>query len=358
MPTLDHFWAVIPAGGAGARLWPLSRVAAPKFLHDLTGGGRSLLRTTVDRVAPLSGTRVVVVTGEAHAAAVRDQLPDLEPGSVLAEPSPRDSMAAIGLAAAVVERRDPDAVVGSFAADHVVADTGAFEVAVRRAVEAARDDWLVTLGITPTSAATGYGYVRLGDPLAGHDGVHRAAEFVEKPGADVAEGYLADGGYRWNAGIFVAPPGVLLDLLAGEDPDFAAALRTIAAEPARLPELWPRLPRIAVDHAVAEPAAAAGRVAVVPADLGWEDVGDFDSLAALLGEASDLSVLGDAGRVRGLAASGLVVPGSGRLVAVVGLDDVVVVDTPDALLVTSRAHAQRVKDLVAGLRESGEDRLA
>ena len=357
MPTLDHFWAVIPAGGAGARLWPLSRVAAPKFLHDLTGSGRSLLRATVDRVAPLAGTRVVVVTGEAHAAAVREQLPDLEPGSVLAEPSPRDSMAAIGLAAAVVERRDPDAVVGSFAADHVIADTAAFEVAVRRAVDAARDDWLVTLGITPTSAATGYGYVRLGDPLAGHDDVHRVAEFVEKPGADVAEGYLADGGYRWNAGIFVARPGVLLDLLAGEDPDFAAALRAIAAEPSRLDELWPQLPRIAVDHAVAEPAAAAGRVAVVPADLGWEDVGDFDSLAALLGEASDLSVLGDAGRVRGLAASGLVVPDSGRLVAVVGLDDVVVVDTPDALLVTSREHAQRVKELVAELRESGEDRL-
>ena len=282
---------------------------------------------------------------------MREQLPDLEPGAVLAEPSPRDSMAAIGLAAAVVERRDPDAVVGSFAADHVIADTDAFEAAVRRAVAAAQDGWLVTLGITPTSAATGFGYIRLGDPLAGHDGVHRVAEFVEKPGADVAEGYLADGGYRWNAGMFVARPAVLLDLLAEQDPDFAEALRAIAAEPARLDELWPRLPRIAVDHAVAEPAAAAGRVAVVPADLGWDDVGDFDSLAALLGEASDLTVLGDAGRVRGLAASGLVVPASGRLVAVVGLDDVVVVDTPDALLVTSRAHAQRVKD--AGRRAAG-----
>ena len=148
--------------------------------------------------------------------------------------------------------------------------------------------------------------------------------------------------------MFVARPTVLLDLLAEQDPAFAEALRTIAAEPVRLSELWPRLPRIAVDHAVAEPAAAAGRVAVVPADLGWDDVGDFDTLASLLGEESDLSVLGDAAQVRGLAASGLVVPAGGRLVAVVGLDDVVVVDTPDALLVTSRAHAQRVKDLVAG----------
>ena len=358
MPTLDHFWAVIPAGGAGARLWPLSRVAAPKFLHDLTGSGRSLLQATVDRLDPLAGPRVLVVTGEAHLAAVREQLPGLDPDAVLAEPSPRDSMAAIGLAAAVVERRDPDAVLGSFAADHVIADTGAFEAAVRQAVAAAHDDWLVTLGITPTSAATGFGYIELGDPVEGHPGAHRAAQFVEKPGPEVAAGYLADGGYRWNAGMFVARPTVLLDLLAEQDPAFAEALRTIAAEPVRLPELWPGLPQIAVDHAVAEPAAAGGRVAVVPADLGWDDVGDFDTLASLLGEESDLSVLGDATQVRGLAASGLVVPAGGRLVAVVGLDDVVVVDTPDALLVTSRAHAQRVKDLVAGLRESGEDGLA
>ena len=357
MPTLDHFWAVIPAGGAGTRLWPLSRVASPKFLHDLTGGGRSLLQATVDRLAPLAGGRVLVVTGEAHRAAVCAQLPELDGDAVLAEPSPRDSMAAIGLAAAVVERRDPDAVVGSFAADHVVADTDAFGTAVRQAVAAAYDGWLVTVGITPTSASTAFGYVRSGEPLDGHPGVHRVVEFVEKPDADLSERYLADGGFRWNAGMFVARPTVLLDLLAEQDPGFAASLRAIAAEPVRLPELWPGLPRIAVDHAVAEPAAAAGRVAVVPADLGWGDLGDFDALAAVLGGASDLAVLGDAHLVRGRAATGLVVPASGRVVAVVGLDDVVVVDTPDALLVTTRAHAQRVKDVVAGLQESGDDRL-
>jgi len=350
MSSLDHFWSVIPAGGAGTRLWPLSRVARPKFLLDLTGSGRRLLQTTVERLRPLAGDRVMVVTGEAHAQAVREQLPEVSADAVLAEPSPRDSMAPIGLAAAIVERRDPDAVVGSFAADHVVTDTAAFEAAVRRAVAAAYDGWLVTLGITPTFAATGFGYVRLGEPLTGHAGVHRVAEFVEKPGADVAEAYLADGGFRWNAGMFLARPTVLLDLLAEQDPEFAAALRAVAADPGLLAETWPRLPRIAVDHAVAEPAAAAGRVAVVPADLGWDDVGDFDTLAALLeGEESRLTVLGEDGLVHGIDASGLVVPSSGRLVAVVGLDDVVVVDTPDALLVTTRAQAQRVKDVVAGL---------
>ena len=358
MPSLDHFWSVVPAGGAGTRLWPLSRAGAPKFLHDLTGTGQSLLQATVERLQPLAGDRVVVVTGEAHAPAVREQLPGLDGDAVVAEPSPRDSMAAIGLAAAVVERRDPDAVIGSFAADHVIADSDAFEAAVRTAVAAAYDGWLVTLGITPTYPATGFGYIRLGEPLGGHPGVHRVAEFVEKPGADVAVGYLADGGFRWNAGMFVARPTVLLDLLADQDPDFAAALREIAADPARLGELWPRLPRIAVDHAVAEPAAAAGRVAVVPADLGWEDIGDFDSLATLLEhDESDLTVLGSPALVRGLDASGLVVAASGRVVAVVGVDDVVVVDTPDALLVTTRARAQQVKDVVADLRASGPEGL-
>ena len=138
MPDVEGFWAVVPAGGAGTRLWPLSRADHPKFLLDLTGSGRTLLQATVDRLTPLTADRVVVVTGAAHAAAVRDQLPGLAPDRVLAEPAPRDSMAAIGLAAAVVERLDPDAVIGSFAADHVIPDVGAFHAAVREAVEVAR----------------------------------------------------------------------------------------------------------------------------------------------------------------------------------------------------------------------------
>jgi mannose-1-phosphate guanylyltransferase len=359
MAPLEHFWSLVPAGGVGTRLWPLSRSGSPKFLHDLTGSGRSLLQATVDRLSPLAPGRVLVVTGLAHRDAVAAQLPGLASDCLLAEPSPRDSMAAIGLAAAVVERRDPDAVIGSFAADHVITQTDAFVAGVERAVAAASDGWLVTLGIVPTNASTAFGYLRLGDPLADLEGVPRVAEFVEKPEADVAQGYLDSGGFRWNAGMFVARPTVLLDLLADQDEEFAAALRAVAASPGRLPELWPRLPRIAIDHAVAEPAAAAGQVAVVTADLGWDDIGDFDSLAALLErETGALTVLGDGDLVRAEVASGLVVPGSGRMVAVVGLDDVVVVDTPDALLVTNRAHAQRVKEVVAGLRGTGHAHLA
>ncbi len=359
MSETGGLWAVVPAGGAGTRLWPLSRAAEPKFLHDLTGSGRSLLQSTCDRLAPLVGDRVLVVTGRAHADAVRAQLPELPDEAVVAEPSARDSMAAIGLAAALLERRDPDAVMGSFAADHVIGDTEPFEAAVRAAVAAARDDWLVTVGIAPTFPSPGFGYIHVGEPLAGHPGVHRVREFVEKPSVSVAETYLASGEHRWNASMFVVRPRVLLDLLAERDPGFAAALRGIAAEPHTLEEVWATLPRIALDHAVAEPAAAAGRVAVVPARFAWDDIGDFDSLATLLEDhrTATATVLGDDALVETVGATGLVVPASGRVVAVVGLDDVVVVDTPDAVLVTSRAHAQAVKQVVAALKQRGRDDL-
>lgn len=358
MPAIDHFWAVIPAGGAGTRLWPLSRSSAPKFLHDLTGSGRTLLQQTRDRLAPLAEDRFVVVTGRPHRDAVLDQLPEVAAVSVVAEPSPRDSMAAVGLAAALLERRDPDAVMGSFAADHVIPDQEDYAAAVRTAVEVARDGWLVTLGIEPAFPSSAFGYIHLGEPMAEHPGARSVREFVEKPSVETAEGYLATGRYRWNAGMFVVRPGVLLDLLARWHPDFAADLRAIAAEPDLLEERWPRLPKIALDHAVAEPAAAAGRVACVPSSFGWEDVGDFDSLATLLGgtpSAGDpsVTVLGEAGQVRAVDAGGLVVASGDRLVAVVGLDDVVVVDTPDALLVTTRSRAQDVKRMVERLKESG-----
>lgn len=356
MSTEPHFWAVIPAGGAGTRLWPLSRRNSPKFLHDLTGSGRTLLQATIDRLVPTAGTQVMVVTGQAHQAAVAAQVPaDTE---IVAEPSPRDSMAAIGFAAALLERRDPDAVMGSFAADHVIADQSGFTEALSSAIEAARAGWLVTLGITPTQPATGFGYIRVGADDLGIEQVHRVAEFVEKPDRETAADYLASGQYLWNAGMFVVRPTVLLDLLADSDPDFAVALRALAAAPERIETIWPALPKIALDHAVAEPAAAAGRVTVVPAHFDWDDVGDFASLHALAQTGnSALQVLGDADLVQAIDSSGIVVPAAGRTVAVVGLHDVVVVDTGDALLVTTLDRAQEVKSVVAALQAEGKSEL-
>lgn len=356
--TPGDLWAVVPAGGAGTRLWPLSRARSPKFLHDLTGSGRTLLQATHDRLAPLVGEHVLVVTGVAHQDAVRDQLGTLPADQVIAEPTPRDSMAAIGLAAAIIERKDPDALIGSFAADHVITDAEAFRGCVAEAADVARSGLLVTIGIAPVRPSTGFGYIHLGAPLPGYPTARAVEEFVEKPDAERAAQYVDSGEYRWNAGMFVARASVLLDLLAVEHPDLAAGLRAIAAAPERLDEIWPGLTKIAIDHAVAEPAAAAGRVAVVPGRFGWEDIGDFAALSDLVPDpGTGLKVLGDAGDVIGRDSSGLVVAQGGRTVAVLGLDDVVVVDTGDALLVTTTAHAQDVKAVVEALKASGRSDL-
>ncbi|HEX7462002.1 MAG TPA: mannose-1-phosphate guanylyltransferase [Dermatophilaceae bacterium] len=357
-PALDGFWAVIPAGGAGTRLWPLSRSSSPKFLHDLTGAGRSLLQATWDRLEPLCGDHIMVVTGVSHEAAVRAQIPGLALANIVAEPSPRDSMAAIGLAAAMLERRDRDAVIGSFAADHIIGEPEMFAECVREAVAVAQTGLLVTIGIEPSGPATGFGYIQVGDRLAipGAPNVRAVRSFVEKPDEPTARRYLDTGEYRWNAGMFVVKASVLLDLLAEFHPTMAAGLRAVAAEPGRLTELWPGLAKVAIDHAVAEPAAAEGRVAVVPGRFSWDDVGDFTSLGALLSDTADvpgLKVLGDVDLVLAKDTTGVVIPGSGRTVAVLGLDEIVVVDTPDALLVTTREHAQDVKALVDLLKATG-----
>lgn len=359
---IDGLWAVIPAGGAGTRLWPLSRSASPKFLHDLTGSGRSLLQATADRLQPIVGPNIMVVTGIHHEDAVREQLPDLLPDNLVAEPSPRNSMAAIGLAAALLERRDPDAVLGSFAADHIIGEPEILHECVREAVAVARAGYVVTIGIQPTYPSTGFGYIQIGASLTvrGAPRAHQVSSFVEKPTEEVARDYLETGEYRWNAGMFVVKAKVLLDLLACYHPAMAASLRDIAVDPARLPELWPSLTSIAIDNAVAEPAASDGRVAVVPGDFSWDDVGDFASLATLLQDTDDtpgLKVLGDRDLVIAQDSTGVVAPHAGRVVVILGVEDVVVVDTADALLVTTRERVQDVKSAVDILKKNGREDL-
>src|SRR5665648_375818 len=191
-PAIAGFWAVIPAGGAGTRLWPLSRSKSPKFLRDMTGTGSSLLQATWNRLKPLCGDHIMVVTGVLHEAAVRVQLPGLAQANLVAEPSPRGSMAAIGLAAAMLERRDPDAVIGSFAADHVIGEPEIFANVVREAVEVARTGYVVTIGIEPTRPATGFGYIHVGEHLAvpGAPSARKVSAFVEKPDVVRAQTYL------------------------------------------------------------------------------------------------------------------------------------------------------------------------
>ena len=369
MRRIPGFYAIIPAGGAGTRLWPLSRRSHPKFLHDLTGSRRTLLQATWDRLEPLAvPDGVVVVTGVAHRDAVAAQLPALLTGSLLAEPSPRDSMAAIGLAAAVLRRRHgDDVVVGSFAADHVIHGEAEFGEAVAEAVAAARAGYVVTIGIAAREPSTAFGYIEVGDELGlpGAPLGRHVVAFAEKPDAETAAAYLETGRYRWNAGMFVVAARVLADHLAERQPLLHSGLERIAAawdtsdRDEVLAREWPALTRIAIDHAVAEPVAAAGGVAVVPGDFGWDDVGDWASLGDLLPELpGGARVLGDRALAHVTESPGaLVVAQGGRLVTVLGLPDAVVVDASDAVLVASRGAAQRVKNVVDALTDLGRDDL-
>lgn len=366
-PGLDRFHAVIPAGGVGSRLWPLSRADAPKFLHDLTGSGSTLLRGTWERLTPLVGeTRIMVVTGRAHRAAVEAQLPELGDSNIVLEVEPKESSAAIGLAAAILERREPGVIVGSFAADHVISDVRGFRRSVEQAVAAADAGYIATIGIEPTEPAVGFGYIHVGEAvdIQGARDAHLVDSFVEKPDLVTAKRYLADGGYLWNAGMFIAPAAVLLDEMRRTHPDLVAALEELAAAwddpvtrgPA-VDRLWPGLTKIAIDYSVAEPAARAGRLVVIPGAFDWDDVGDFASVAKLHsgGRKNDLAILGEHARVLSDASSGIVVSHTGRVISLVGVRDIVVVDTPDALLVTTAEHAQRVKGVVDALRLNGQD---
>ncbi|MFK3981011.1 mannose-1-phosphate guanylyltransferase [Micromonospora sp. NPDC050397] len=364
------FFAVIPAGGSGTRLWPLSRAGHPKFLHPLTGTDASLLQATVARVAPLTTPdRTLVVTGVAHVTAVARQLAGLPEENILVEPSPRDSCAAIALAAAVIALREPDAVMGSFAADHLIGDPARWVETVRQAIVGAEQDLLMTVGITPTRAETGYGYLQCG-PLIDGGPLRRVEEFKEKPAADVADAYVRSGRYLWNASMFVWRVRVFLAELARQEPELHAGVTAIAAawytdeREDVLAAIWPTLTKISVDYAVMEGAAAAGRVATVSGDFGWNDIGDFHTLGEVLpaDSAGNVVLGGD-----GLEKSGVllrdssdlvVVPYSNRLVAALGVRDLIVVDTPDALMICPRDRAQDVKKLVDELKQRGEDGYA
>lgn len=348
---IESFHAVIPAGGAGTRLWPMSRSSRPKFLLDLTGSGRTLIQQTWDRLEPLVGAdHIHVVTGARHAQAIAAQLPALL--HLIVEPAPRDSMPAIGLAAALIERHDPGAVIGSFAADHVINDTRQFACDVTQAVAVARTGRICTIGISPDEPSTAFGYIEAGESLGLGDApdARDVVRFVEKPDAATAQSYLGAGGFSWNAGMFITSAEVLLGHLAELQPQMYERLTAIAEAADRedaqdvLEHEWSRIGRLAIDHAIAEPVAASGGVAVVPGRFDWSDLGDFAALSDL-DTATAESLFIDA--------DGLVIAPDGKAVTVIGIPNAVVIDTGDALLVTTAEHAQRVKEAPGAWRERG-----
>jgi mannose-1-phosphate guanylyltransferase len=353
-------FAIVMAGGSGTRLWPLSRRRAPKQLLPLTGE-TSLLQQTVARISPLLAPRdIYVITNQAHVQETVAQLPQLPEDNVIGEPLARSTAVAAALAT-VIARRDEDEVAVVLPADHFVADEASFVDALRETVRAAERGYLVTLGVRPSHAATGYGYIKLGPRL--HPALPTALveRFVEKPDPGSAAAMYESGEYLWNAGIFVWRLYAFRAALARFQPDLAAALERISAIH-RVPgwmsavrEILEKIPAITIDVGIAEPAAAEGRMAVVPLDAGWSDIGSWSSLLEAL-TAKTGSAFDSSGQHLDRGSERVLVHGGDRLVVTVGLRDVIIVDTPDALLVCARDRAEEIKPVLDEIAEKSGER--
>jgi mannose-1-phosphate guanylyltransferase len=347
--------AVILAGGSGTRFWPLSRAKKPKqFLALVTG--RTLIAETFARVEPLCpAAQTWVVCGKDHVQSVRAELPRLPKGHLLVEPAARNTAPAIGLAAVHALQEDPDATLIVLPSDHHIARPDAFRAALETAGRACQGGDLLTLGIRPTRPETGYGYLRRGAAREG--GTFAVEAFVEKPDAATAARYLQDSTYAWNAGIFVFRADAVLEAIARHLPKVREGLGRIADALRRgedaTPEQFPRLPSISIDYGVMEPEShTTRRIALVPGDFGWSDVGSF----AALPEVRALDGRGNAVSGDSLAVDCddcVVLSEGGRLVAAVGLRGLCIVDAGDALLVVPRDRAQDVRAVVDALRAQG-----
>jgi mannose-1-phosphate guanylyltransferase len=344
--------ALILAGGSGTRFWPLSRRARPKQLLALEGG-RTLLQRTVDRLAPLVAPRDVwVCTTAALAAEVRAQLPAVPAAQVLAEPEGRNTAPAIAWAVSsmpAARRAEPVAVLP---ADHRIGDDAGFRDVLARAARAAEGGRVLALGVKPRWAETGYGYLEIAGPLADDPALLRVARFVEKPDRVRAEAFLRDGRHLWNGGIFVFRGDTLLRLVERHLPALASGLQAIAREPRRRVELYATLPAISIDHGVME---KLDELATVTLDCGWSDLGSWEALAEVLPRDRDGNSA--QGEVVAVDAHRNLLWADQGTVTVLGVDDLVVVRTGDAVLVMRKERSQEVRQIVDRLRDQGREDL-
>ena len=362
------FYPVILAGGRGTRFWPLSRKKRAKQLLALDGK-QTMIQQTVARLLPLASPKAfwIITNGDLRPAILK-QLGKLPKDRVLAEPVGRNTAPAIGLAAFLLLREHPDAVIGMFPSDHVIGDEKGYRATIERGVEiAAAGENIVVLGIRPNRAETGYGYIEVGSSFDGD--ALRVRRFTEKPDAEKAAAFVAAGNYFWNSGMFLWSARTLANALREHLPQTAPLLEEIAgtfgtrrfAQTFR--RLYPRCENISVDYAVLEPRSAkgerAGNIFCLPADFGWNDLGSWTALhehhTAKSSPAEGNLIYGEGVFV--LNANGNYVHAPGKFVAVVGVSDLVVVETDDALLITTRQHAQDVGKVVKHLDEKKLHRL-
>lgn len=356
---LSDVHVTILAGGSGTRLWPRSRQGRPKQFLNLIGES-SMLQQTVERILPLvPPERVYILTGPEHANLIHEQLPQIPTENIWIEPSPKGTAPCLGLAAMRLSRLHGEkCVMISLHADHRVAHEERFRRALAVAVDTARQGYLVTIGIIPSAPETGFGYIERGTPLGqkGELEIYRVVRFTEKPPLEQAKEFVASGRFYWNTGYFVWTLERILDAFQRLQPELYAHLHAIAAgaeSEEALQSLWEEITPLTIDVGIME---RASDIAVIPCDLGWNDIGSWASLFDILPhDHQDNLVLGK-GQHIGLDTSGSLIYSEGRLVATIGLQDMIVVDTGDALLVLPKSRAQDVSVLVKELRTRGLQR--
>jgi mannose-1-phosphate guanylyltransferase len=336
------------AGGGGTRLWPASRRKRPKQFLPLLPGGQTLLGATVDRIEPLvPAERIFVVTAANQVEDVRRAAPGVPAENIVAEPSARNTAACIGLGAVEIARRDPNAVVAVIPSDQFVAAGERYREAVALALSVAEKGGVVTIGIRPHAPETGFGYIRMGRP---RDGAFEVEKFVEKPTRATAEEYVISRQYLWNSGMFFFRAARILDAIRLHLPKLGQILDGIAAENARAAELYPLSPAISIDYGVMEKLAP-DEVLVVPGDFGWNDVGSWSAIGEIAArDEHGNAVLGEAVTVD--ARGNILVGPPERIVAAVGVSDLVVVVTDDAVLVMPKDRAQDVREVVRALENA------
>ncbi len=361
--TNEHFYAVIMAGGGGTRLWPLSRSNNPKQMLQLTEEG-TLFQLAVKRLEGLfDSSRILVVTIAEQAAALQKQAPQIPVENYLIEPMPRGTASVVGLAAVAIQKRDPEGSMAVLTADHFIANVPKFQQSLKAAFSLAQEGYLMTLGITPTFPATGYGYIQRGMPLREAEGMlsFRVQEFKEKPALELAEKFLKAGDHDWNSGMFIWRVDRILEEFHQHMPELADQLHrigeawTTSLKDAVLGYEWPLIKPQTIDYGIME---KAGRVGVIPVpDLEWNDVGSWESLFEVLPGDENGNIVLQGNYINIETKKSMVYSFSNdRLLVTIGLENMIVIDTGDALLVCSRKDAQQVRNVVQILKDRGDKR--
>jgi mannose-1-phosphate guanylyltransferase len=360
---MSQAFALILAGGSGTRFWPASRTTRPKQVLAIGPGGKeSLIASTARRIEELCPPdRAYIATGTSLVDVTRAALPWFPESAFLAEPVARNTAACIGWASAIIARRDPEALIAALPSDHLVDDEPGFRAAVKHAFEVAQSGTIVTMGIKPNRPETGYGYIEVGNELS--PGVSRVARFVEKPTREVAETYLASGKYLWNAGMFFFRAQSMLDAINAHMPELAEGIERIEraakqgseAERAETIAVFEGLKSISIDYGIMEKVK---ELAVIPADVGWSDLGSWHTVWELGKKDADGNVAHEAAVLvdaqNNLIENLRTVPGGKRIIALVGVHDLCVVDTDDALLIIPRERCQDVRAIVDALKRRGD----